>query len=141
MSSSALDSQGLTIARQNPTSSPVNTYETIPEVSNVSGPGGQANEIDVTDLSSTAKEFRMGLQDEGSITLDINYIPANTVHAGLRSDRANQTLRSFRITFTDSPVTTWTFSAYVLGFEVSNAVDDVTKASVTLRVSGSITEA
>ena len=140
MSSSALDSQGLTIARQDPTASPENSYQTISEVSNVSGPGGQANEIDVTDLSSTAKEFRMGLQDEGTITLDINYIPANTQHAGLRTDRANQTLRSFRITFTDSPNTTWTFSAYVLGFEVSNAVDDVTKASVTLRVSGSITE-
>lgn len=141
MSSSALDSQGLTIARSpNPPASP-EVYSTIPEVSNISGPGGQANEIDVTDLSSTAKEFRMGLQDEGSITLDINYIPQNAVHAALRTDRANQTLSSYRITFTDSPMTTWTFTAYVLGFEVSNGVDDVTKASITLRVSGSITEA
>ncbi len=139
MSSSALDSQGLTIAHSANTSP--YSFTTIPEVSNVSGPGGQASEIDVTDLSSTAKEFRMGLQDEGTITLDINYIPGNTVHAQLRTDRANQTLAVYRITFTDSPQTTWTFTAYCLGFEVSNAVDDVTKASITLRVSGSITEA
>ena len=139
MSSSALDSQGVTIGRGDAASPEV--YTTIPEVVNIQGPGGQANEIDVTDLNSTAKEFRMGLQDEGSITMDILYIPGNAVHAGLRSDRAAQTLRNFRITFTDSPQTTWTFGAFVLGFEISNAVDDVTKASVTLRVSGSVTEA
>ena len=139
MSSSALDSQGMLIKWQNTGASPI-VYTTIPEVSEISGPGGQAAEIDVTDLSSSAKEFRMGLQDEGQITLSLNYIPTNTVHKGLRTDRSNQSLRSFQILFTDSPNTTWTFSAYVLGLEISNSVDDVTKGSVTLRVSGSITQ-
>jgi hypothetical protein len=142
MSSSALDSQGMLLQYLDTTASPLSpqTFTTIPEISNISGPGGQANEIDVTDLSSTAKEFRMGLQDEGSITIDMNYIPANAVHAAMRTARANQTLTTFRIKFTDSPNTVWTFTAFVLGFEVSNSVDDVTKASMTLRVSGSITE-
>jgi len=139
MSSSALDSQGMVIQWQNTGVSP-NVYTTIPEVQEMSGPGGQANEIDVTDLSSTAKEFRMGLQDEGQISLTMTWIPTNTVHSGLRTDRANQTLRSFKILFTDSPQTTWTFSAFVLGLEMSAGVDDVVKATVTLRVSGSITQ-
>ncbi|MGE0294966.1 MAG: phage tail tube protein [Hyphomonadaceae bacterium] len=138
MSSNALESQGMTIARGDGGSP--EAFTTIPEVRSISGPDGSANEIDVTDLSSSAKEFRMGLQDEGNITLDMMFIPGNTVHAGLRSDRANRTLRNFRLTFTDSPATVWSFAAYVQGLSVSNEVDSTTNASVTLRISGSITE-
>ena len=145
MSSSALDSQGVVISYGDGASPQV--YTAIPEVTSLQGPGGQANEIDVTDLNSTAKEFRMGLQDEGSITMDILYIPANTAHAALRTARAGQTLTAFQIAFTDgsatsSPIaaTRWQFDGFVLGFEISNAVDDVTKASVTIRVSGAVTE-
>lgn len=138
MSSSALDSQGMVIQWGSDASPQV--WSTIPEVTEISGPGGQANEIDVTDLSSSAKEFRMGLQDEGQISLSMLWLPANTVHNNLRTDRANQTLRTFRITFTDSPQTEWVFTAFVLGIEVSNAVDDVTRATVTLRVSDAIVQ-
>ncbi len=139
MSSSALASQGMTIGISNTTDSP-GEYDLITEVSELSGPGGQAAEIDVTDLSSTAKEFRMGLQDEGQLTMSLNWIPTNTQHAELRTQRTNGTLTYFELTFTDSPVTKWRFSAFVLGLELSNSVDDVTKASVTLRISGAITE-
>lgn len=138
MSSSALTSQGMLFQRSDGASPEV--YSSIPEITSISGPGGSATEIDVTDMSSTAKEFRLGLQDEGSISLTINYIPANTVHAGLRTDRANSTLRNFRILFTDSPQTQWDFAGYVNGFTVDNGVDAVTTATVTIRVSGSITE-
>ena len=138
MSSLALDSQGMIIQRGT-AASPI-VWATVSEVSEMSGPGGQAAEIDVTDLSSTAKEFRMGLQDEGQITLSVNYIPTDTEHALLRADRAAQTITNFQIIFTDSPQTTWRFTAFVLGLEISNSVDDVTKGSITLRVSGSITE-
>jgi len=72
--------------------------------------------------------------------MDILYIPQNAAHAALRTLRANQTIEDFQITFTDSPLTNWQFQAFVLGFEISNAVDDVTKASITLRVSGAVTE-
>ena len=120
MSSSALESQGMTLGRGDAASPEV--FTTIPEATNFSGPGGSAAVIDVTDLSSTAKEKRMGLNDEGQLSFTINYIPANTVHAGLRADRTARTLRVFRLTFTDSPNTLWTFSAYVTGFAVDNAV-------------------
>ena len=138
MSSNALESQGLVIQISNEASPEV--YTTIAEVSEVSGPGGSAAVIDVTDLSSTSKEKRMGLPDEGQITFTINYIPSNTQHALLRTVRAARTERSFRILFTDSPQTQWDFNGFVTGFEMSNSVDDVTKANVTIEVTGSITE-
>lgn len=136
-SSAALDSQGMTLSSGDSASPEV--FTAITEIGSIDGPGGQANEIDVTDLSSAAKEFRQGLQDEGDVTCEFNFIPQNTQHALLRSDRAAQTLRNYRITFTDSPATTWTFLAFVKGLSISNSVDDVTKASLTLRVTGAIT--
>jgi len=138
-SSSALLSQGMTIGIGDSASPEV--FTTIAEINSIDGPGGTAAEIDVTDLSSTSKEFVLGLQDEGDISLGGNYIPANTQHALLRTLRASGASRNYRISFTDSPITTWTFAARVKGFSISNGVDGVTALSVTLRVTGSITEA
>lgn len=139
MSSNAIDAQGIVIAIGDG-ATPTEAFTTIPEVKSFSGPGGSASVIDVTDLQSAAKEKRMGLQDEGQLTLSINYIPDNAVHQGLRTDRANQTKRNFRMTFTDTGATVWDFAAFVTGFSVSGGVDGVVEASVTLEISGAITE-
>jgi len=138
MSSNSLESQGMLFQIGDAASPEV--FTSIAEVTSISGPGGSAAVIDTTDLNSTAKEKRMGLSDEGQVTLDIMYIPANTQHALLRTRRASRVLTNFKIIFTDSPATTWSFSGYVLGFTVNNAVDATTNASVTIEVSGSITE-
>jgi hypothetical protein len=139
MSSNAIDSQGMVLGID----TGGGTFVAIPEITDISGPGGQASEIDVTDLSSTAKEFRMGLQDEGQISLSMNWLPTDTIHKQLRTDRAAQTLRNFEMLFGDMPggtATKWAFSAFILGIEISNAVDDVAKASVTLRLSGVVVQ-
>lgn len=138
MSSNALKSQGIDFQMGDGGGTEV--FATINEVMSISGPGGSAAVIDVTDLKSTAKEKRMGLQDEGQITLEINYIPTDTKHALLRTAKADGDPRNFRIIFTDAGTTQWDFAALVTGFAVSAAVDDVVKASVTLEVTGAITE-
>lgn len=139
MSDSAIDAQGIVISRGSGTGSP-ETFTAIPEVKSFNGPGGSASVIDVTDLASAAKEKRMGLQDEGQLSLTLNYIPDNAVHMGLRTDRANQTLRNFRIVFTDTGDTQWDFAGFVTGFTVSGGVDNVVEANVTIEISGAITE-
>jgi len=137
MSSNAIEAQGVVLAV-----SISSVMTTIPEIKSFQGPGGAAAVIDVTDLGSSAKEKRMGLPDEGQLTANINYIPDDTVHAYLVAQRKARTLESFKITFTDAaPAITWTFSAYITGFSTSVAVDGVVEASVTLEISGSITEA
>lgn len=139
MSSNALEAQGMTIARGDGASPEV--FTTIPEIKSFTGPSGSASIIDVTDLSSAAKEKRMGLKDEGQISFNMSYIPSDTVHAALRADRSNRTLRNFQMTFTDaSPATVWDFQAYVTGFSVSGGVDGVVESSVTLEISGEIVE-
>lgn len=140
MSTSALASQGMKVSVGDGASP--EAYTLISDNSDISGPDGSAGEIEVTDLSSTAKEFKRGLTDNGNISMTLMFIPANTQHAQLRSDfnSATEVARNYRLTFTDSPNTLWTFSAYVATLSVSNSLDGVTTANVTLRVKGSITE-
>ena len=118
MSSNALEAQGMLIKIGNGASPQV--FTTISEIKTFSGPTGSAAVIDVTDLSSTAKEKRMGLADEGQLSFTINYIPDNTQHTLLRTRRASREETDFKMVFTDdSPSTTWSFSAFVTGFAVS----------------------
>lgn len=138
MSANALESQGMLLKIGNGLSS--ETFTTIQEIKSFSGPGGSATVIDVSDLSSTSREKRMGLNDEGQLSFTINYIPGNTQHALLRTQRQSRELTSFQLVFTDTPTTTWEFTAYVNGFSTSGAVDGVVEAQVTLEISGSITE-
>jgi hypothetical protein len=140
MSTSALESQGMIIAYLDVSGSP-EVYTTIPEVSSISGPDGSASEINVSDLSSAAQEFKMGLIDSGSVTLEFFYIPQNAVHSTLRTNWSTNILTGFRITYTDSPETTHTFNAYVQNFSISAGVDAALVGSMTLRIDGIVVEA
>lgn len=139
MSSQALEAQGVVL--QIGDSGSPQVFNSIPEIKTFSGPGGSAAVIDVTDLSSAAKEKRMGLADEGQLSFTINYIAKNTYHAALRTARANRSQTNFKLVFTDdSPKTTWSFAAFVTGFTVSGSVDGVVEANVTLEITGAITQ-
>lgn len=135
--SNAIETQGTLIQRGD--GAATETFDTIAEITNFDGPGGSASEIDVTSLDSTAREFLMGLKDEGQFTFGCNLVPGDTAQSGLRDDRDNRTLRNFKIVLTDASNTTLTFSAYVMTFSISGAVDDKIGASVTLRISGAVT--
>lgn len=137
MSINAIEAQGIDLKIG--AGSPV-TYTEIPEIVSFNGPGGAAAVIDVTDLSSSAMEKKMGLRDEGQLSFEMNYIPDNTQHAALRTARANRTLTPFQIILTDVSTTTWVFNAYVTGFTIQGAVNNVVKASVTLEITGVISE-
>lgn len=136
MSSSAVQSQG-TVIKYSPTGSPP-SWTTIPEVRTIGGPDGSSPLIDVTDLSSTAKEYLVGLKDEGSIQLGIFYIPANAVHIALRDAWSDRTQLQFQMTFADSGTTIWEFTAYVQNFQASLGVDEPVTGTVTLKITGEI---
>lgn len=140
MSVNALTSQGVLLKIGDGASPEV--FTAIPEIVTFNGPGGAGQVIDVTDLDSLAMEKIMGLPDEGQLTFDINYLPDNTYHALLRTNRGAQTLTNFKLVFTDdSPAKTWSFSAYVTGFTVTGGVNAPIRASVTLEITGTISEA
>ena len=138
MSQNAIKAQGTLL--QLGSGSPL-SYQTIAEINSFSGPGGSVSVIDVTDLYSSAKEKIAGMNDNGQLSFECNFLPGDTEHSALRAAKENGSTVKVKIVFTDDSTTEWTFDAIVTGFAVQGAIDAVVKASVTLEVSGAITEA
>lgn len=51
--------------------------EKIANIASIGDIGGEAEEIDVTTIDSTAKEFENGFDDSGSLELVLNIVPDN----------------------------------------------------------------
>lgn len=114
----------------------------IGQVVGFNGPTGSAGKIDVTNLGSTAKEFLMGLRDEGDLSLDVMYDPADLGQARAFVDRGTRTLRAWAIKLTNSTTAGEILYVkglgYMTGFAVTGAVDDAVKASLTISITGAV---
>lgn len=121
-------------------SSPI-TYTNMANVTSISGLGGQKGDIDITNFDSTAKEFLTGLEDPGQVQVEINYSPSDATQDTLWGLKESGDLRGWRIQLSGaSPSPYFAFSATVQQFQINFQTDDVVRATVTLRVSGSITK-
>ena len=121
------------------TSTAATTNVAVGEVKSFSGPGGSANVIDASHLGSTAKEKKMGLPDEGQITLECNLLTSAGGQSALRADRSSRTKRAFLLALSDPSSCRVTGKGYCTGFSISGAVDDLVKASVTIEITGAVT--
>ena len=114
----------------------------IGQVVAFNGPSGSAGKIDVTNLGSTAKQFLMGLRDEGDISLDVIYDPSTVVgHEQLFLDRGTRTERGWIIKISTGDSETGQKlggRAYCTGFSITGAVDDAIKATMTLAITGAV---
>ena len=140
MATDAMVGKGVILARGNG-DGPPETFTTVAEVIDFSGPDGQATVIDASHMQSTSRDKLMGLPDEGQMTLTANLIPSNAAQFGLQQDRAAQppVLRNFEFTFTDSPASKIAFSAYVLQYAPAGTVDDKVTVNIVLEISGPVT--
>lgn len=138
MSTSAIEAQGTKFYVAALGSPP--DFSAIPEIRTIGGPDGSAPTIDVTDLDSTAREYILGLKDEGSFSLGIMYRPDNAVHQTLRNAWGARTQLQFRIDFTDDSTTRWEFNGFVTGFSQNMGVDTVVEATVGIKITGAIVE-
>lgn len=129
-----VDTTGKTIVAAG-TATPV-TFTPIGNMKDFSGFDGAASEIDVTNLDSTAKEFRLGLVDPGQFTINIDYDSANAGHIALRAKQVSGVLSSFKLTLPNAQVVT--FTGFVKKFSLAGGVDAVAKTSVDIRISGSV---
>jgi len=116
-------------------------FTTIAELTDISGPTLDADELDVTSHSSVDgyREFIQGLKDAGEVTIEGNFIPANATQSatdGLLSDYDSGVVRNFQLVFPDTDTTTWGFSAIITAFEPSAPVEEVLTFTATLKVTG-----
>lgn len=140
--SSVLNSQGVEFFWSNTTAYSTASTCLIGEVTDFSGPGGQAAVIDVSHLGSTAREKRIGLRDEGQMTLGINFVPSDVGQLALRSDRATRTMKKVVIKFNDTTEVgsnKAVFDAYCSGFSISGGVDQKVAGQIVLEVANAVT--
>lgn len=101
---------------------------------------GQASELDVTDLDSTAKEFMLGLQDWGTFSFDVNRDMTDPGQQAVDASKRAGTQKAYRLTLPN--LKTKTFNAYCKNSPLEGGVDQVLKTSgVTLRITGDVVDA
>jgi len=139
MSDNALESQGTVIAID--LGSSPQTFTAIDDAKGLNFRTGSAAVIDTTDLSSTAKHKRMGLPDEGQCTFTLHIQPKDPTHAELMAAKADRQRRNFQVTLTDeSPSTTYAFAGFVLSVPIAADIDGVIESSITIEITGAVTE-
>lgn len=125
-----LDSQGATFSIDDASGTPV----IIECIKSFSGMDGQSSEIDITCLSSLAKEFRQGLQDFGSFTIELNRDPNDLGQIELENAKAAQATRTFILTLASGDVAT--FDGFVKSLTIAGGVDAVVTGSAAIRITG-----
>jgi len=99
---------------------------------------GEASEIDTTDLGSDAKEFMLGLVDNGAFSIEFFPNFSDVGQEDLRSNAAAGTSALFKLTLPDS--TTATFTGLVKNAQkLSGSVDSVVDGSASIKISGAVT--
>lgn len=112
---------------------------TIAEVVSIDGPGLEKAMVEATHLNSDSRfrEFLSGLRDAGEITLVLNFLPADTTHEELEDAYLANTSASYSITWTDSGLTVWSFTAFVTGLRPNATLDnEPLRSTVTLKLTG-----
>lgn len=114
----------------------------VAAVKNISGPGLSLDTADVTSHDSTGawEEVVATILRSGEVTLELEYDPNAATHkyasGGLLYDLVQRASQTYSIVFPSSPTVTWTFTAFVTGFEPSASFDADLKATVKLKITG-----
>lgn len=99
---------------------------------------GKATEINVTSLASAAKEYRQGLQDYGTITLDLIRSEDDAGQTALATALAAQADETCVIVLPSGTVKTATFTCFVTRLQSDIDADGVVKGSADLRITGPV---
>lgn len=115
------------------------TFTTVANVTNISGPNRTRAVIDVTAHDSTDgwMEFLGGLKDGGEVSLEINYDPAESTHA-LDSDFDDDEPRNYRLVILPDTADehTWALTGILTELGDEFPYDDKMGRTMTIKVSG-----
>lgn len=131
-----IDTTGLTITAGSATFTPTQ-WTQCKNWKSWNGFDGQASELDVSNLDSAAKEFRLGLVDFGTLQLEFDQDNSDSGQAILRAAYEGSLQKQFKITLPNT--NTATFNAYVRKFTSQGGVDQVVKRMAELRITGAVT--
>ena len=131
----------LSVSDAAPAVTPTNAIGTI---MSFTPPNPSRDIIDVTSSSSANmnREFIAGLIDQGEAGFEMLWDTGSTADVLLRGISIERLPRTYRATFSQyTPARTITFQAFLTGYERAAPLEDKMTASVTLKVTGSVTYA
>lgn len=97
---------------------------------------GTADELDTTDLDSTAKEFISGIKDEGKFGFEAKTLKADAGQIALRANRTSGAVVPMWLTLPDQSVAS--FNVIVKSMPTSGGVNAVLKGKIDCRISGPV---
>jgi hypothetical protein len=114
-------------------------YTELSEITNMSPPNFQADDVDVTHMQSPdrTREFTPGLIDPGEASFEMNWVQGSDTDIILLNLKRAATKVSWKFVWANG--TYWEFLGYVKGYETSAAVEDKQSATCSIKVSGSET--
>ena len=115
-------------------------YTDITGVMSFTGPTGSRAVIDATTLASTGKEKDVGIPDFGQVTFEGKFTAGDPALIDTWDNFVAGTLHDWRLLFSDSPRTQFDFQGFVLAFSYTAGVDDIIRTSITIEISGTVTD-
>ena len=149
--SGEIRTQGTQVYIHDTTGTP--SVKAIPNVVDIGEFGPQADDIDITNFDSAAKEFLTGLADNGELTLQLNLDPSNAAHRLLDAKAGNGERFKFAVCLSDGTAaptlastvftaptgrTSYIFEASVKAFRRAIKTNDANRVNCVLRISGAI---
>jgi hypothetical protein len=112
-------------------------YSSFCELTGANQQDGTADEIEVTTICSTAKEFEQGLADSGTLTLDFNFAPTTGIQNAMRAAKRSAEEIAVRLTLPGAGGTIVMIGrVQQTSFQSSNGA--VWTGSATLKLTGEI---
>ena len=114
----------------------------VGQILSIDGPSMERAMVDTTHLgTSTLRTFVPGFGDGGELTIEAQF---DNDDAGQQDvlesfEAGSATAETIVITTSDSD--TFTFSAFVRSFSISQSMDEVNRVNMVLKVSGNVTHA
>lgn len=133
--SQAIETQGTKLYISADAGSPT-SFVQVKELVSFTAFDGQAQEIDITNLDSTGKEFLMGLQDYGGFNGQFNYLGADAGHVLMRSAKSIRRKQEFKLELSDGKY--FIFFGFVLNGPLSGGVDAKMDTSFQIRITGDV---
>lgn len=123
---------------------PTETFTTIAEVLDISGPSFSLGTEETTHHGSEWAEYVATVIDGGEVTFDVNLVPSETTQMGTSAGSlwyalTNRVLNNFKLVLPDSGAMEFAFAAYVTKFELSEPLKGKLGASLSLKISGEVT--
>lgn len=113
------------------------TFTPIANLKDFNGFEGTVSEVDVSNLSSLAKEFVPGLEDFGGVTCTVDLDPADAGQIACMTAKSAQTVTYFMLTY-PSAVVKRVFKGFVKKFGEQGQVDGAIKSSCEFRATGRV---